>query len=91
MGIIPSTYTEKPTPGLEECAGLDYTKQEEKHKEHNQSTNNTSDGAYLFIGRCKFRVGNRFWQNSAARSIKQTGSDPVIIRLENFVRRARTL
>ena len=31
VGIIRSTYTEKPIPGLEECAGLDYTKQEEKH------------------------------------------------------------
>jgi hypothetical protein len=31
VGIIKSTYTEKPSPGLEECAGLDYAKQEEKH------------------------------------------------------------
>lgn len=31
VGIIKSTYTEKPAPGLEECAGLDYAKQEEKH------------------------------------------------------------
>ena len=31
VGIIRSTYTEKPTASLEECAGLDYTKQEEKH------------------------------------------------------------
>ena len=31
VGIITSTYTEKPTPGLEECPGLDYAKQEEKH------------------------------------------------------------
>lgn len=32
VGIIRSTYTEKPTPGLEECAGLDYSRQEEKHQ-----------------------------------------------------------
>ena len=32
VGIIRSTYAEKPTPGLEECAGLDYAKQEEKHQ-----------------------------------------------------------
>ena len=31
VGIIRSTYTDKPQPGLEECAGLDYAKQEEKH------------------------------------------------------------
>jgi hypothetical protein len=31
VGIIKSTYAEKPVAGLEECAGLDYTKQEEKH------------------------------------------------------------
>jgi hypothetical protein len=31
VGIIRSTYTEKPQPSLEECAGLDYAKQEEKH------------------------------------------------------------
>lgn len=31
VGIIRSTYTEKPMPSLEECAGLDYAKQEEKH------------------------------------------------------------
>lgn len=31
VGIIKSTYTEKPSPGLEECSGLDYAKQEEKH------------------------------------------------------------
>ena len=31
VGIIKSTYEEKPQPGLEECAGLDYAKQEEKH------------------------------------------------------------
>lgn len=31
VGIIRSTYTEKPQPGLEECAGLDYAKQDEKH------------------------------------------------------------
>jgi hypothetical protein len=31
VGIIRSTYTEKPVAGLEECPGLDYTKQEEKH------------------------------------------------------------
>jgi len=31
VGIIRSTYTEKPVPSLEECAGLDYAKQEEKH------------------------------------------------------------
>ena len=31
VGIITSTYTERPTPGLEECPGLDYAKQEEKH------------------------------------------------------------
>jgi hypothetical protein len=31
VGIIRSTYTEKPSPSLEECAGLDYAKQEEKH------------------------------------------------------------
>jgi hypothetical protein len=31
VGIIRSTYTDKPAPGLEECAGLDYTKHEEKH------------------------------------------------------------
>ena len=31
VGIIKSTYTEKPASGLEECAGLDYAKQEEKH------------------------------------------------------------
>ena len=31
VGIVRSTYTEKPSPGLEECAGLDYAKQEEKH------------------------------------------------------------
>jgi hypothetical protein len=31
VGIIRSTYTEKPSPGLEECGGLDYAKQEEKH------------------------------------------------------------
>src|ERR1700709_1318936 len=30
-GIIRSTFTEKPMRSLEECAGLDYTKQEEKH------------------------------------------------------------
>lgn len=29
VAIISSTYTEKPTLGLEECAGLDYTKQEQ--------------------------------------------------------------
>jgi hypothetical protein len=31
VGIIHSTYTEKPAPSLEECNGLDYAKQEEKH------------------------------------------------------------
>jgi hypothetical protein len=31
VGIIRSTYTEKPQPGLEECAGLDYEKQEKTH------------------------------------------------------------
>ena len=31
VGIIRSTYEEKPLPSLEECAGLDYAKQEEKH------------------------------------------------------------
>jgi hypothetical protein len=31
LGIIRSTYTEKPAPSLEECAGLDYAKQDEKH------------------------------------------------------------
>ena len=31
VGIIRSTYTEKPAPSLEECNGLDYAKQEEKH------------------------------------------------------------
>jgi hypothetical protein len=31
VGIIRSTYTEKPQPGLEECAGLDYAKQDAKH------------------------------------------------------------
>jgi hypothetical protein len=31
VGIIRSTYTEKPLPSLEECNGLDYAKQEEKH------------------------------------------------------------
>jgi hypothetical protein len=30
LGIIRSTYTEKPIPGLEECAGLDYARQEQK-------------------------------------------------------------
>ena len=32
VGIIRSTYTEKPVPGLEECSGLDYARQEEKHQ-----------------------------------------------------------
>src|SRR4051812_24569685 len=31
VGIIQSTYTEKPQPSLEECNGLDYAKQDEKH------------------------------------------------------------
>ena len=31
VGIIHSAYTEKPAPSLEECNGLDYAKQEEKH------------------------------------------------------------
>ena len=31
IGIIRSTYVEKPVSGLEECAGLDYAKYEEKH------------------------------------------------------------
>ena len=31
VGIIKSTYTEKPMPSLEECNGLDYAKQDEKH------------------------------------------------------------
>jgi len=31
VGIIRSTWTEKPQPGLEECVGLDYAKQESKH------------------------------------------------------------
>lgn len=31
VGIIRSAYVEKPLPGLEECAGLDYAKHEEKH------------------------------------------------------------
>lgn len=31
VGTIRSTYTEKPVAGLEECPGLDYAKQEEKH------------------------------------------------------------
>ncbi len=31
LGIIRSTYEEKPVPSLEECPGLDYGKQEEKH------------------------------------------------------------
>jgi hypothetical protein len=31
VGIIKSTYTEKPQPSLEECNGLDYAKQDEKH------------------------------------------------------------
>ena len=31
VGIIRSTYTEKPTTGLEECAGLDYATHEKKH------------------------------------------------------------
>ncbi len=31
VGIIRSTYSEKPLPSLEECVGLDYAKQEEKH------------------------------------------------------------
>ncbi|MEP6668208.1 MAG: DUF2278 family protein [Chthoniobacter sp.] len=31
VGIIQSTYTEKPLPSLEECNGLDYAKQDEKH------------------------------------------------------------
>jgi hypothetical protein len=31
VGIIRSTFTEKPSPSLEECAGLDFAKQEEKH------------------------------------------------------------
>jgi hypothetical protein len=31
VGIIKSTYTEKPQPSLEECSGLDYAKQDEKH------------------------------------------------------------
>jgi hypothetical protein len=31
VGIIRSSYTEKPAPSLEECNGLDYAKQEEKH------------------------------------------------------------
>ena len=31
VGIIGSTFTEKPSPSLEECAGLDYAKQDEKH------------------------------------------------------------
>ena len=31
VGTIKSTYTEKPMPSLEECNGLDYAKQDEKH------------------------------------------------------------
>ncbi|MEI9896703.1 MAG: hypothetical protein WDN28_23295 [Chthoniobacter sp.] len=31
VGIISSTYAEKPMPSLEECNGLDYAKQDEKH------------------------------------------------------------
>lgn len=31
VGIIQSTYAEKPQPSLEECNGLDYAKQDEKH------------------------------------------------------------
>ena len=31
VGIIRSTYTEKPTTGLEECVGLDYATHEQKH------------------------------------------------------------
>ena len=31
VGIIHSTYTEKPTTSLEECAGLDYATHEKKH------------------------------------------------------------
>jgi len=31
VGIIRSTYTEKPITGLEECPGLDYAVQEKKH------------------------------------------------------------
>ncbi len=30
VGVIKSTFTEKPAPALEECPGLDYAKQDEK-------------------------------------------------------------
>jgi hypothetical protein len=60
LGIIRSTYTEKPQPGLEECAGLDYAKQEEKHNVFYEHMEHAAL-AELLVGKMKTAIRAEVW------------------------------
>jgi hypothetical protein len=66
VGIIRSTYTEKPTTGLEECAGLDYATHEKKHNviyetyEHGALTE-------LLVTKLKVAIRAEIWGELYAR------------------------
>ncbi len=60
LGIIRSTYTEKPVPGLEECGGLDYAKQEEKHNVFYESYEHTPL-VELLVPKMKAAIRAEIW------------------------------
>lgn len=66
VGIIRSTYTEKPTPGLEECAGLDYAKQEEKHNVVYEAYEH-APLVEMFVTKMKVAIRAEIWGELYAR------------------------
>ena len=66
VGIIRSTYTEKPTPGLEECAGLDYAKQEEKHNVFYETLDHDAI-VEMLVAKMKVAIRAEIWGELYAR------------------------
>jgi hypothetical protein len=66
VGIIRSTYTEKPAPSLEECAGLDYAKQDEKHGVVYEAYEHPALMEML-VGKMKIAIRAEIWGELYAR------------------------
>jgi hypothetical protein len=66
VGIVRSTYTEKPTTGLEECAGLDYAAQEKKHKIFYESYEHAAL-TELLVAKLKVAIRVEIWGELYAR------------------------
>jgi len=66
VGIIKSTYTEKPIPSLEECNGLDYAKQDEKHGVKYQ-TYEQAELQEMLVTKMKVAIRAEIWGELYAR------------------------